>query len=842
MRARKSFLLLVSVLLCLSAFSATSEVPFRWEDQVIYFLMTDRFANGDTSNDVQTESGIETGTLNSKYNGGDLQGLIDSLDYIQALGATAIWITPPVSGQWWDESVDYGGYHGYWARDFSDIDPHIGDIALYEEFIRQAHARGMRVIQDIVCNHTGNFFHYDPSTGVYSANTESVPADGPLGEPFCWNDFNDPEQRAQNVYHWPSEIEQLDRRNSEFADLDDLNTENPLVRDALKGVFRNWIDRGIDGYRVDTVIYVEDDFWPDFLLAPEGIFPHASAQGKDDFLVYGEAWVTPAPFENNGEQLLSRYFELGFNAMLDFPLLTEIHRVFKEGKPTELMAYRLEQREQFFAGKRLITFVDNHDMARFLKGAQNNDLKQALTLLFTIPGIPCIYYGTEQGFVETRATMFAGGFESGGVDHFVEEGILYAYIQKLTQLRAQVPDFREGKVEVLYSDAIGPGPLLYRVDGEQGQYLVLMNTSPKAEYASGVQTGWPEGSILEPVLVDGMMPRDIVVERGGVLNRLLDAKAIGVFRFSDRYQTSEPPVLDVDISGLSEIPTFEEDFVISGTSRDAKKVRLYFDGVKDPYAVVDVEEDGSWSVPVTLADFVSGEHRVFAKGYGRRPIDSEYSPTYRVNLQIPIRVLAEVSDPEGDDTGPSGTYLPPKGEGGFLNQMDIRHVTLSQIGQMLKIEMQMTDLTSGWTPNNGFDHVTFQLFFDDPSKVGAKDLPMQQAQMPEGMDWDYEIYATGWSIAVFSSEGAGPDAYGVSVTPAPSVRADDITRTVTLFLPMETLGTTSLEGWKLYVTTFDYDGIEALLRPVSPNPGKWGFTAPSENAPKIMDDALIEIH
>lgn len=128
----KKFLVFMfwSIVIVILGFSST--VSPVWEDQIIYFIMIDRFANGDTSNDVLTESGIDSGYVNSKYNGGDIQGLINQLDYIAELGVTAIWVTPPVANQWWDGLVDYGGYHGYWARDFKNVDEHFGDIELYK--------------------------------------------------------------------------------------------------------------------------------------------------------------------------------------------------------------------------------------------------------------------------------------------------------------------------------------------------------------------------------------------------------------------------------------------------------------------------------------------------------------------------------------------------------------------------------------------------------------------------------------------------------------------------------------------------------------------------------------
>ena len=105
-----------------------------WSKQSIYFIMTDRFFNGDTANDVQTADGIESGAVGHLWNGGDLQGLIDKLQYIKGMGFTAIWITPPVLNQWLDNAIPYSGFHGYWASSFVKVDPHYGTLEKYQEF------------------------------------------------------------------------------------------------------------------------------------------------------------------------------------------------------------------------------------------------------------------------------------------------------------------------------------------------------------------------------------------------------------------------------------------------------------------------------------------------------------------------------------------------------------------------------------------------------------------------------------------------------------------------------------------------------------------------------------
>src|SRR5688500_17872986 len=181
-----------------------------WQEQVIYCVMTDRFSNGDPANDDQGGGEFDAAEP-ARSSGGDLQGIIDRLDYIQELGATAVWITPPVANMWWDPLQQSGGYHGYWARHQKKVDEHLGTHETYRALAKALHDRGMYLIQDIVPNHMGNFFQYssfnpaDPAAG-FVKNTGAVPTSKPEQAPFDRNDVTDPAQRAAGIYHWTPAI------------------------------------------------------------------------------------------------------------------------------------------------------------------------------------------------------------------------------------------------------------------------------------------------------------------------------------------------------------------------------------------------------------------------------------------------------------------------------------------------------------------------------------------------------------------------------------------------------------------------------------------------------------
>lgn len=272
-----------------------------WQDQIIYFLMIDRFNDGDSALNDQGQNEFDP-TSDKKFSGGDLVGVSDKLSYIEDLGATSIWITPPVANQWWDAEQNYGGYHGYWARDFQKVDEHFGDMESYQALAREVHARNMFLIQDIVTNHVGNFFTYDDP---YSYDP-SLPCQGfrliknalPAGQelPYPLN-MKECKTDGTGSYHWTPTItdhnDPVQEKTWQLSDLDDLNTSDPEVRAYLKESYRKWIrEVGVDGFRIDTVKFVEHDFWNDFLHADDGVMTQAVDTGRDNFLTFGEVFET----------------------------------------------------------------------------------------------------------------------------------------------------------------------------------------------------------------------------------------------------------------------------------------------------------------------------------------------------------------------------------------------------------------------------------------------------------------------------------------------------------------------------------------------------------------------
>jgi len=420
-------------------------------DEVIYFVLPDRFANGNGANDLggypadRLLSGYDP-THKGFYHGGDLKGLTEKLDYIQGMGVTAIWFAPifknkPVQGPAGDESA---GYHGYWVTDFTSVDPHFGTNAEFKAFVEAAHARGMKVYMDIITNHTADVIDYAEgeyayrSKGAFPYSTRGGPNGKAINAGFAgdtdpsldnWSRLTDPDfaytpfvreaEKDIKVPAWLNDpIYYHNRGNSEwwgesavygdFAGLDDLATEHPRVVEGMIDIFGGWIDRfGIDGFRIDTVKHVNPEFWQAFVPAMK---ERAEANGIDNFLIFGEVYVdgpTPGPLA-----VYTRRDKLP--AVLDFTFQSAVREVVAGNASPEVLARMLEGDVLYEGGAqaalRLPTFLGNHDMGRFSmfvrEGNPQADNAELLArtllghaMLLTLRGIPTIYYGDEQGFI-----------------------------------------------------------------------------------------------------------------------------------------------------------------------------------------------------------------------------------------------------------------------------------------------------------------------------------------------------------------------------------------------------------------------------------------------------------
>ena len=374
-----------------------------WQDQVIYMLFIDRFDDGDPGNNDQGYGEFDPGS-GAHFNGGDFDGIIRRLDYLKSLGVSAIWISPPVANQWWSTPYRATGWHGYWAVNFLETDPHFGTLEDYRRLSHELHCRGMYLIQDVVANHTANFYTYD---GGYdpddtAKNFRLLEPDShqpaPTQPPFHMIDRLNPEHAAANIYHWTPTLQDFTDRHQEtrymLGQLADLNTENPVVISALKDTYKYWISEvGVDAFRVDTAMLVEHEFWNRFLHDGDGIYAHARRLVKDHFLTFGESVSISEPYRDEGERKLKGYIGTKekpyLNSMLGYPLYFEINRVLGRGQPTSQLGYRLELSMEVYDDPFTIpNFIDNHDTPRFLTTGSVAAFEQALALALHGSGNP----------------------------------------------------------------------------------------------------------------------------------------------------------------------------------------------------------------------------------------------------------------------------------------------------------------------------------------------------------------------------------------------------------------------------------------------------------------------
>lgn len=539
-----------------------------WRDEVVYQVLVDRFANGDVNNDF----GAKPGHL-SRYQGGDWRGLAEHLGYLEDLGVTTLWISPVVKNV--ETDADFDGYHGYWAQDLTEPNPHFGDVAELRALVNAAHARGMKVVLDIVTNHMGQVFFYDQnlngtpdvyvggngtsspvlrssefdpdfdSRGVQVFTSLGIAGQAPLvffdrpeiarvrpkpailGEGRAYHglgrtlDYEDPRQLLEGDFP---------------GGLKDVATELPEVREAMVDAYARWVELvDLDGFRIDTVKHVEHEFWQVFT---RGIRERLAAQGKANFLMFGEAFDGRddllGSFTQPGELDSVFYFSQHFLVFRDvFQLAHDANKQRGTRQIEQLWARRAtswgSQPQLGGIGvapaKLPVNFLDNHDVARFLFGARRDvaALRNALTLLLTEEGLPCLYYGTELDFdggndPANREVLWTRGFDTSGET--------FRHVARLNALRKRYPALRRGETKVLFStdhtqEEPDAGLFAFERVGD-GYALVVLNTNGRHASGTALQTSRAAGAVL----VDRLDPAETqyTVGAGGTLTVTVPAQ------------------------------------------------------------------------------------------------------------------------------------------------------------------------------------------------------------------------------------------------------------------------------------------------------------------------------
>ena len=444
----------------------------------VYLLMPDRFANGDPKNDVIKTTNVARVARDSMYarHGGDLKGIEQHFDYLKELGVTAIWPTPVV-----ENNQPKASYHGYALTDYYTVDPRYGTNAEYVGFVKKAHAKGLKVIHDVVLNHMGSqhyLFRDQPAKDWF----HQWP--GYTRSNFRDAAFNDPYAATQD--------RKLFGEGWFDTHMPDLNQTNPLVATYLIQNFLWWVENtGLDGYRIDTYSYSDRSFLMQWGAAIQAEYPKLG--------VFGETWVQGTSQQAYFAQNIFpevQGFKSNLPGVTDFQMYYAINETLtKDAGWTEginKLYYTLQADWMYQDPMRNVLFLDNHDLSRYYSviGEDFQKYKMGLAWLLTCRGIPQLYYGTEvlmKNFSNPDGKVredFPGGWPGDKKNLFVaagrnaQEQEAFRYVSTLATYRRAHPVLHSGKLMQFIPDA---GVYTYFRYNDQGEAVMVMMNSNKEE-------------------------------------------------------------------------------------------------------------------------------------------------------------------------------------------------------------------------------------------------------------------------------------------------------------------------------------------------------------------------
>jgi glycosidase len=454
------------------------------QDDVLYLIMPDRFANGDPTNDEPAEApGSHDRSKARAYHGGDLVGIKNHLPYLKELGVTTLWLTPIVKN---GATQDY---HGYGAVDLYAVDPHLGTVKDYQELVAAAHQQHMKIFFDAVPNHVGpkhpwvsnpplaDWFH-----GTLQQHLDSFsPVKGTFyGKASGQASGNDPFEALIDP-HAPARMKRNLTEGWFFGILPDMNTENPMVAQYLLQNSIWWAETsGLDGYRVDTFPYVGRKFWAEWHAGLRRLYPYLTTIGE---VFHPDPSVTS--FFVGG---VKRYdgIDSGLSTVFDFPMFFALRDVLMRNAPVGRIADVLRHDALYVHPDVLVPFFANHDVPRFAsaEGGSREKVRLAFGLTVTLRGIPEIYYGDEIGMPgggdPDNRRDFPGGWAGDPMDAFTQAGRtreqqeIFSYAQTLLRIRSEHAALRGGRLWHLASDE---SSYVFVRESEEERLVVSFNNS-----------------------------------------------------------------------------------------------------------------------------------------------------------------------------------------------------------------------------------------------------------------------------------------------------------------------------------------------------------------------------
>ncbi len=410
----------------------------------IYLIMPDRFANGDYTNDVVKGTREASINRDSMYwrHGGDLQGIIDKLDYLNDLGVTAVWLNPVQ-----ENDQPKTSYHGYAVTDHYKIDPRLGTNELYRKLGDELHKRQMKLIMDIVPNHIGNCHWW----------YKNLPDSSWVN---WWPAFTRTNYRAPLMLDPYASQYEKDLFSKGWFDthMPDLNQTEPHLARYLTQSYIWWAEyAGVDDFRIDTYAYPDQTYMREMSTAILREYPAMN--------MFGEIWEHSVPIQSffAGKTAARKDFDTRLPSVIDFQIYKAINEAltkpFSWTDGVAKLYYTLAEDYMYNQPMRNVNFLDNHDLSRFFSvvGEDERKFKMGIALLMTLRGIPSMYYGTEilmKGFSNPDGLVrsdFEGGWKSDKQDRFTEmgrndaENQAFAYIRQLAKWRKNTPAVQNGK-------------------------------------------------------------------------------------------------------------------------------------------------------------------------------------------------------------------------------------------------------------------------------------------------------------------------------------------------------------------------------------------------------------
>ncbi len=480
--------------------SVGSAHALEMRGDTMYFLFLDRFHDGNPDNNTgrnpETYSSDKSDL--KKYLGGDIQGLIDKLDYLKGMGISAIWVTPPADNV---DGLTKGGdaaYHGYWAKDFFSVDEHLGAWEDIVALAREMHKpeRNMKLILDFAPNHSNpndeNEFGALYKDGIFLVDHANDPRgwyhhNGGVAD---WNDWNQV-------------------RNHNLFNLSDFDQGKLQVYRYLTGAAIKWVDAGVDGIRIDAIKHMDKSF---ILAFTNDLTAYANARGRDGMYFFGE-WFGAGAWAAEGgiDHMAIDYANTSGSALLDFGLRDAMERVMcnRPGHTMRTLNQYLEDRDGVFSSPDWqIAFLDNHDMARFSTALRSSNttfgpgnteagggfdeefakrrLEMAIAVIMTVRGIPCIYYGTEHYAADFTMNPFgqvgSDPYNREMMPSFDQNSRLYGMIRTLADLRRESGAIQKGSYKekwlnddiLVYERKLGGDVVIVGVNrGPSGTFKVI---------------------------------------------------------------------------------------------------------------------------------------------------------------------------------------------------------------------------------------------------------------------------------------------------------------------------------------------------------------------------------